>query len=177
MNISFIQILITIVVGAISVALTFYIKEYLQKNKEYKSFKEKIDKVAGKNSTVLYAPDGINSYDLFKVINISKSGLTLKNELQTIYVPASKLLKSDMILPCDNYKQARLEKLKREMEENFTVLFPAMFEKMFPPMMNAIKENFIDEMMAEEGEMEGAIFIKFQKFLTNEGYEVKKIDK
>lgn len=178
MEISFVQILVTIVVGAISVALTFYIKEYLQKRREYKVFKDKINSIAGKNSTVLYCPEGGKSADLFKIIDIGSRGITFQNELQTIYVPVSKIIKSEMILPCDNYNKARIEKLKREIEENFDILFPALFEKIFPPMIDGFKKYFIEEMMEEdETEISGAILFKFQKFLKDEGYDIKKIDK
>lgn len=79
-----------------------------------------------------------------------------------------------MILPCDNYNKARLERSKKDLEEIGEHLIPALFDKIFPTMMKSIKDNLLEEMLEEEGEVSAVIGIKIQKVLAEEGFEIKK---
>lgn len=167
-------IIITIFTGAMSVALAFYIKEYLQKRSNFSNLRKKLDQIAGKNAFVIYNPGhGIGmGPQLYKIIAIDQHGVTLKNEIHTIYVPASKLIDSDIVLPSDDYDNARLAKMKKDFEEIADSIVPPMMEKMIPVMRNV----FIEEFMEEGGEFSAVIGIKIQRALESEGYEIIKKD-
>lgn len=177
MEISWLSLLISILIAAITFTVTFYLKEYFQKKLNYKKFKNKLDDIAGKRAVVLYLIDGMNQPELFEIIDIDKSGVILKNDLHTVYVPVSHIINREIILPCNEYQKAKLEKTKSEMQMMFKEIMPVAFDEMFPPMMKAIKENFIDEILEEEGEVSAVVGIKIQKVLSEEGYEIRKIEK
>jgi len=89
-------------------------------------------------------------------------------------VPAKKLLQAEMVVPCDNYEEAKLIKIKKDMEQFMDSLLPAMFDKMFPALEKAMKDNFIEDILEEKGEVSAVIGVKIQKVLSEEGYEIKK---
>jgi len=178
MQIDLIPILIFLITTAASVAVTFYIKDYIQSKSEYSKLRSKLEKVAGKNATVIYGGEGFGpgTTQLYKIIDIDSHGITLQNELVTIFVPAKKLLQSEMIVPCDNYEKKKLEKTKRDMEEYMDSLIPSIFDKLFPALEKAMKENFLEDIKSEEGEVSAIIGIKIQKILSEEGYVIKKLE-
>lgn len=169
----FISISLTIITGAISVAVAFYIKEYLQKRSEFKKFRIKIEKIAGKNAVILYSGTGIGQ-QVFKIADIDEHGVVLKDELQTIYVPVSKLITSDVVLPVDNYEEAKIQKVAKDMQRFSKEIMPMMFQEMFPPLMKAMKDVMAEEFMADEGDFNAVIGIKVRKVLSDEGFEIKK---
>ena len=168
MQIDLAPVLIFLVTTIVSVAITFYAKDYFQKKLEYSKLRKKLEKIAGKHATILYQGQ------LSKIIEIDEHGITVQNELHTIFVPARKLLESEMILPCENYEKAKISKLRKDMEEHMDALMPAMFDRMFPAMMKAIQENFIEDMFEERSEVSAVIGVKIQKVLQEEGFEIKK---
>ena len=175
MEITFFSLLLPIISAAVIVALTFYLKEYLQKRAELSKLRKKLEDIAGKNSTIVYSPGpgvapGIGA-QLFKIIDTDQHGVTLKNELQEIFVPAAKLIQSDIILPCDEYDKARIAKVKKDMEEFADAIVPAMFKKMIPAIKEVVAEEFLDE----GGEFGAIIGIKIEKALQDSGYEVRKV--
>jgi hypothetical protein len=172
-----IDTLLTILVGAISVALAFYIKEFLQKRNTYSSLRKKLERIAGKNALVIYNPGaGLGmGPQLFKIANVDNHGVMLENELHTVFVPAAKLIESEMILPCSNYEKARLDKARKDFEEMADTLVPAMVNKMIPQMFNVMREYILEEFVQEEGEFSAVVGIKIQKALEAEGYTIKKI--
>ena len=110
----------TLIVGLIAligtIVITFYVKDFLQRKQEYKRLREKLEKIAGRNATILFCPSGGGiggGLQEFKIIDIDGSGITLKNELHTIFIPPNKLLQTEMILPVDNYEKLKHEKLKK----------------------------------------------------------------
>ena len=176
MQVNIYTLIISVVTFVISAAVTFYIKDYLQKRSEYGKLRKKLEKIAGKHASVLYSPGpgasiGIGP-QIFKIIDIDQHGITLQNELQTIFIPPAKVIQSEMILPCDDFENAKLSKMKKDFEDIAEAMFPAMFEKMFPAMMDAIKNQVVEE----EGEIGFAIGVKIQKILQDEGYQIKKIE-
>jgi hypothetical protein len=176
MTLDWLSTIISIAVGGISVAIAFYIKEFLQKRSDFNKFRKKIERIAGKNATILYSGTGIGQ-QMFKIIDIDEHGLVLKDELQTIYVPVSKLINSDVILPVDNYDTAQLEKLKRDMQRFSKALMPAMFEEMFPAMIDGFKKLFQDELLDDKSDFSMIIGMKITNLLSEEGYEIRKLDK
>jgi hypothetical protein len=166
----------TIVVGAISVGVSFYVKDYLQKRSDYFNMKKKLDRIAGKNATVIYETSsgtgGMPGFaqQLYKIVEIDEQGVTLKNELQTVFVPTAKLLRSDMILPADDYETAKLAKMAKDTKDMMHAMVPAMVNEMFPELIVMFKEQMSDD----KSEVSGVIAVKMQKVLEDEGYEIKK---
>ena len=174
MELNLTSLLLSLVLAAISVAISFYLKEYFQKKTNYKKFKEKLNAIAGKRSQILYALEGKSAPELFEIIEIDKTGVTLKNDLHTVYVPVSHIVNKEIILPCKDYDNVKLEKAKIEIQKVSKELMPAMFNELFPAIMNATKEHLLEEMLEEEGEVSAVIGVKIQKVLSEEGYEIKK---
>ena len=126
------EIAISIVVGAISVAISFYLKDFLLRKQEYQKLRAKLEKIAGKNATVIYGEN-----EVFKLKEIDESGIVLENELKTIFVPTAMLLQTQMILPSDRYselvKEKELEKEKRTAKlfmDEMKTGFPSMYQPM-----------------------------------------------
>lgn len=179
MQVDLISILIFLVTTIVAVAVSFYVKDFLQSKSEYSKLRKKLEKVAGKQATILYAGTGFGpsaGAQLYKIVDIDGHGITLQNELQTVFVPAKKLLQAEMIVPCDNYEEAKLKKIKKDMEQFMDSLMPAMFDQMFPAIKKAMKDHFLEDVMSERGEVGAIIGIKIQKVLSEEGYEIKKLD-
>jgi len=166
-------LIISIIVFVVSAGLTFYLKDYIQRRSDYGKLKKKLEQIAGKGAMVIYSPGtgvGMGSQP-FKIVDFDREGVTLRNEVQTIFVPASKLIQSEMIIPSDNYEEAKLVKVKKEMEDVMEAMFPAMFQKMLP----AIKEWFQEEMVNEKGDFSAIIGIRVQKALQEGGLEIKQV--
>jgi hypothetical protein len=168
----------TLIVGLITlvgtVIITFYVKDYLQRKLEYKQLRRKLEKIAGKNATILYCPSAVGlgaGLQEFKIIDIDGSGITIKNELLTVFIPPNKLLQTEMILPDDDYETLKAKKVKKDMEQLYDAMMPAIFNKMLPEMINAIEENMIQE----RGELSMVIGMKIAKVLESEG--ITKIKK
>jgi hypothetical protein len=176
MQIDLLPILIFLISLVTTVAITFYLKDYLQSKNEYRKLRKKLEKVAGKNSTIIYATTigGFGASHLYKIYDIDDNGITLHNDMQTIFVPAKKLLQSEMIVPCEEYEKVKMLKMKKDMEDMMDNFIPAMFDKLFPAILNAMKNNFMEELIEEEGEVNAVIGFKIQKILSEEGYEIKK---
>ena len=164
-----------ILAAAVSVAVTFYIKDYLQKRADYAKLRKKLEKIAGKNATVIYFPErgGMSSIGagLYRIIEIDEHGITLRNELQTVFVPVAKLLQAEIILPCDDYEEARLARLKKDMEDLADAMVPAMIDRMLPAFVEAVEK----EMAADDTEISMIIGLKIKRLLEDEGYEIRKL--
>ena len=168
--------LTTLIIGLITlvgtIVITFYVKDYLQKKREFAQLREKLENIAGKNAKILFdSGSGLGGgLQEYKIIGIDKTGITIKNELQTVFIPPLKLLQTEMVLPVEKYEELKHEKLKKDMEKTFDAMIPAMFDKMFPAMMDAIQENIAEE----EGELSVVIAMKIAKVLEEEGITKKK---
>ena len=93
MSYSALEILATIATIVVTVAVTFYIKDYLQKRTEYAKLRKKLQKIAGKEAEILYAVSefGSNAFQTYTITEIDEHGVTIQNALQTIFIPAAKL--------------------------------------------------------------------------------------
>ena len=76
-----------------------------------------------------------------------------------------------MIIPIENYEEAKFNRVKQEMESMMDAMFPAMVNKMIP----AVKEAIQKEMLDEKGDFSAVIGIRMQKVLEEEGLEIKQI--
>ena len=168
-NLSELIIGIIILIG--TTAITFYLKDYLQSQQEYKQLRKKLERIAGKNAKILFdTGTGIGKgLQEFKIEDIDKLGITLKNDLQTIFVPSKKLLQTEMILPGDRYEQKKKEMIKKEMDSVLDAMIPGMFERMVP----AMKDIIAQDMLEEEGEISVVLGMKIAKVLQEEGITKK----
>ena len=165
-------LIISILAFVVSAGLTFYLKDYFQKRSDYGKLKKKLEQIAGKGAMVIYSPGtgmGMGPQP-FKIVDFDREGVTIRNEVQTVFLPASKLIQSEMIIPGDNYEEAKFAKLKKEMEDMMDAMVPALFQKMMP----AIKEALQKEMANEQGDFSAIIGIRVQKALQDEGFEIKQ---
>jgi hypothetical protein len=124
------ETIITIVVGAISVAISFYLKDFMLQKQQYKKLRAKLEKIAGKNARVIYGKD-----ETLKITEIDESGVTLENDFKTIFVPTAMLLQTEMILPSDKYDMLIKEK-ENEKEKRQAQLFLEEMKTGMPTIFN-----------------------------------------
>ncbi|MBS9930990.1 hypothetical protein R7M92_23890 [Vibrio sp. Vb2880] len=162
MEFDYIKILFAVVTTVISVAVTFYLKDFLQKKSEYKKLKTKLEAVAGRNAYIVYtgAGSGIGS-NLYKITDIDEGGVTLKNSIQTIFIPPQLLLNSAMIVPEDNYETLKKEYQAKEIE----TVAEAMFQPLFERMIDSIEED----LNQDDGELSSRIEIRIIQILEAKG--------
>jgi hypothetical protein len=173
MSVDVSTVVISILASVILSMLTFYLKDYLQRRSDYQKLKKKLEQVAGKGAMVVYSiGSGIGmGAQLYKIEGFDREGVTLRNEAQTIFVPASKIVQSEWIIPGTDYEKAKAAMLKKEAEGMMDAIFPTMIQKMMP----AIKEWLEDEIVNQSGEINAVIGIRIQKALQDEGLEIKQI--
>jgi len=158
----YIKILFTVVTTVISVALTFYLKEFLQKKNEYKSLKKKLESVAGKKAYIVYAGEGSTTGSkVYQISDIDEDGIVLKNSLQKIYIPPKLLLNSAMIVPNENY-EALIKEIKTKDIE-------AASEAMFQPLLDKIVESIESSLKDDNGELSSRLEIRVNQILEEKG--------
>ena len=96
----FLSFLATTVIG-------LYINSVYKQNKEYRDFLERLNSIVGLGGRVIYKDD--NVYRLFQVEKIDRQGMVLKANFKTIFVPISKLMKDEIIVPDINYENVMKE--------------------------------------------------------------------
>jgi phosphate/sulfate permease len=167
----FLSIIATVISGAISVAIAFYIKDSLKKRNQYKSLKQKLEEIAGKNAEILYSgPPGIFGPQKYKIFDISSSGLMLKNKMCDVFIPIEKALETDTFLPGENYETVRQKYLENEMKTIMKSMVPSMIEELVP----AVKEVMVKELMTDSSNVTMAIGVQVQKLLETEGFSIQK---
>lgn len=85
-----------------------------------------------------------------------------------MFIPVARLLQSEMILPSDNYRDARIQQLRKDAEDQIDAILPPLFERMLP----AMKEALVNEVVEEGGELSAVIGLKIARTLQ-EDYEIK----
>lgn len=169
------SLVLSIIGASISVATAFYIKDFLERRAEYRKLRRKLEGIAGKNAEVIYihpSQSGIVGPLLYKIKEINESGVTLENELHSIFVPTSKLLQSEMILPSDHYDTARKKAMKRYFDEVMDAMVEPLIEKLIP----VLRDTIVDEMGEVDTEVSAVIGIKIRNVLEESGFEIKRIE-
>lgn len=146
----------------VSVAITFYLKDFLQKKSEYKKLKVKLETVAGKNAYIVYTGAGSSvGSNLYKITDIDEGGVTLKNSLQTIFIPPQLLLHSAMIVPHDDYEELKKAHQAQEIER--------VAESMFQPLFDKMKEEIEADLSEGDGELSSRIEVRVVQILEAKG--------
>ena len=161
-------VVISILASVVLSMLTFYLKDYLQRRSDYGKLKKKLEQIAGKGAMVVYSVGsgmGMGS-QLYKIEDFDREGVTLKNDVQRIFVPASKIVQSEWIIPGEDYEKAKLAKGKQEIENMMDAVFPAMFQKM--------KEVIGQEILTEGGDLNAVIGVTVRKSLHEQGLDIKQ---
>ena len=162
MEFDYAKILFMVVTTVITVAITFYLKDYLQKKNEYKKLKDKLEAVAGRNAYIVYTGAGSSvGSNLYKITDIDEGGITLKNSLQTIFIPPKLLLNSAMIVPEENYEALKKEYQAKEIEAVAKSMFQPMFDKMIEGIETDLNDN--------EGELSSRIEVRVTQILESKG--------
>ncbi|MET2900387.1 hypothetical protein ABXV22_19020 [Vibrio rotiferianus] len=162
MEFDYIKILFAVLTTVISVAITFYLKDYLQKKSEYKKLKGKLEAVAGRNAYIVYtgAGSGVGS-NLYKITDIDEGGVTLKNSIQTIFIPPQLLLNSAMIVPEDNYEELKKAHQAKEIE--------AVAEAMYQPLFDKMIESIEADLTQDDGDLSSHIEVRVIQILEAKG--------
>lgn len=164
-----ISVLASVVASVTVTGLTFYLKEYLQGRSDYGKVKQKLAEIAGKGAKVVYSVgSGLGmGAQVYRIEDFDREGVTLRNEVQTVFVPASKLVQSDWIIPSEKYEEAKLAIGKQDVSNMLDAMFPAMLERM--------KQGIEEAMLSEGGDLSAVIGVKVRKALKEEGLEIKQI--
>ena len=157
-----VSILVGVVTAVVATAFTFHFKDYLEERAKFKKFKEMLEKIAGKNATVI-----IPNIGQVKIVDISKQGLTVKSELCTTFIPMEKVLQTDVALPAENYDKLLKETMRKSVEQSLDVVIP--------PLMDKIKEVFVQEFLKDDTEMSAILAFKVRGELKEEGCQVKEL--
>lgn len=162
MEFDYAKMLFLIFATVVSVAITFYLKDFLQNKSEYKKLKKKLEAVAGRNAYIVYtgAGSGVGS-NLYKITDIDEGGVTLKNSVQTIFIPPQLLLYSAMIVPEENYEELKKEYQAKEIE----VVSEAMFQPLFDKMRESLESDIADD----DGELSSRIEVRVIQILEAKG--------
>jgi putative effector of murein hydrolase LrgA (UPF0299 family) len=130
------EILITIVVGTISVAVSFYLKDFLMQKAQYRKLRKKLERIAGKNAAIIY-----DEGEIVKIKEIDENGVTLESELKTIFIPTAMLLQTEMVLPSTSYAKIIEEKKEKEQQRMARLLVEEFTKSMVPTMMGPMRED------------------------------------
>jgi hypothetical protein len=155
-------VLVGVVTAVIASAITFYVKSYLEERAKFAKFKEKLDGIAGKNAPVIIPNIGV-----VKIVEISKQGLTVRSELCDTFIPMEKVLQTEIALPAENYDKILKETMRKNVEQSLDV--------MFPPLMEKLKEVFVQEFLKDDTEMSAILAFKVKGELKEEGYQVREM--
>ncbi|EID0034571.1 hypothetical protein LA064_004749 [Vibrio alginolyticus] len=98
---------------------------------------------------------------MYKITDIDEGGVTLKNSIQTIFIPPQLLLNSAMIVPEDNYETLKKEYQAKEIE----TVAEAMFQPLFERMIDSIEED----LNQDDGELSSRIEIRIIQILEAKG--------
>ena len=103
MQMEFINVLLGIISFILTTMIGLYINAIYQKRKDYKNFLERLKNIVGLGGKIMYTFDG--ETQPFQVDKIDKQGVVLVNKKITIFIPTSKLINEDIIVPTVDYDE------------------------------------------------------------------------
>jgi hypothetical protein len=158
----------SVVVGT---PIAFFIKDYLVRWMDFRKFKDKLERIAGVNAEVLYPTVGGSLFAgitrTFKIVEISKQGLMLRDSLNTIFVPIERILNTEVVLPAENFDSLRKEKMRRDAVE--------AIDAIFPPLMDKMKEVFVTELLSPDSDLTAVVGVRVVSELRDAGVDTSKL--
>ncbi|WP_045857973.1 hypothetical protein [Teredinibacter purpureus] len=161
MAIEFSEIVVPVISSVVTVIFVFYIKGFLSDRSAYSKLRKKLENVAGKNATIVYAGAGDIGGTLYKIIEIGKEGITIENPVHKIFLPVSQVLRLPMVLPVDDYKTIKEDYEKEQLEKVSGALFDPLFEK--------LEESFEQNVTQPGSEIGASIEVKVINILEEKG--------
>lgn len=164
------SLITAIIIAALSLPITFYIKEWLQKKSDRKNMREKLERLSGKNAQIVYTLGGELDIgpQLFTITEIMSDGVTIENELHKVFVPMEQFINNEIILPVKNYETVKEKMQLKEFEKSWDLLFPKLIEK--------AKQTMVNEMGTEGTEINAVIGIQVKKAIQEAGYEIRQVN-
>lgn len=166
MTIDLSNISVAVITSIITVLAAFYLRNHLQEQLDYRKLKNKLESIAGKNAKIVYTGAGSTGGILYKIVEVSKYGLTIKNIAHEVFIPITKVLKMDFILPAENYEELKDESEKKDIEKFSSAMFEPLFEKM--------AESIEGELTKNNGELSNSLEARVIYILEEKG--ILKID-
>jgi hypothetical protein len=162
---------VSVVTSAFGVGVAFYIKDYLERRSAFRRLRDRLERIAGKNATVIYenpqasqiAPKAM----LYRIKEFDADGVTLENDLHTVFVPIQGVLEEDLILPSANYEE-KLHALEKEEMKRF-------FDNVFPDMIKKILDTVKNEITSQGTEIHAVIGVQVERALEEKGFEIRKL--
>jgi hypothetical protein len=174
-NLDLTTVAVAVVGSSFGVAIAFYVKDYLEGRAAYRRLRARLERIAGKNATVVYeSPQSTQiapKATLYRIQEFDADGVVLKNDLHTIFVPIQAVLDEDIILPCDNYEDEIRKREREEMNRFMDLLLPEMMKRIFQTM----KQELTKEFGSQGTELNAVIGIQVTKALQESGLEVRKL--
>lgn len=110
MDANMIEVLLGIISFLATTIIGLYINNTYQQHKQYSDFLNRLGSIVGLGGRIIYKDNDI--YQLFQVEKIDRQGMVLKGYNKTIFIPISKLMGEEIIVPDINY-----ESVSRDNEE------------------------------------------------------------
>lgn len=161
MTVDLTSIAVTVVTSAVTVVIAFYVKDFLSDRAAYSKLRKKLENVAGKQATIVYAGAGDMGGILYKITDISKEGIVIENTVHKIFLPIAQVLRLPIILPVDDYKTMR-EKYEKESIEK-------MSGALFEPILNKLEESLEQNITQPDSDISASIEHKVISVLEVKG--------
>jgi hypothetical protein len=168
-------VVLSVVASSFGVAIAFYVKDYLEQRGAYRRLRTRLERIAGKNATVVYeSPQSTQiapKATLYRIQEFNADGVVLKNDLHTIFVPIQAVLDEDLILPCENYEEEIHRREREEVTRFMNFLLPEMTSKIIQTM----KQELAKELGSQGTELNAIIGVQVTKALQESGLEVRRL--
>lgn len=102
-----IEILLGILSFLASTIVGLYLNSKYRERKEYSDFLKRLSSIVGLGGRIIYMDDTV--YRLYQVEKIDRQGMVLKGYNKTIFIPISKLMSEDIIVPDINFEHTQKE--------------------------------------------------------------------
>lgn len=161
------SIAVTVATAAVTVVIAFYVKDFLSDRAAYSKLRKKLENVAGKHATIVYAGAGDMGGILYKIMDISKEGIVIENTVHKIFLPVAQVLRLPIILPVEDYKTIR-EKYEKESIEKVT-------STLFEPILSKLEESLEQNITQPDSDISASIEGKVINILEERGMLLKPL--
>lgn len=155
---------LSVVAGAISVAIAFYLKDVLEKRKRYVSLKNYLGDLAGVGADVVFEGE------IHEITGIGDDGIMIENDVQKVFMPVERVLTSNFVLPKDEeeYERVRLDRNKKALK----TAVKGLFDEMKPNILKGIRDDLKEQLGNEKSEISAVFADAARDFLEGRGLGV-----